>query len=297
MQKILITGAGGQVGQKVHKTLSPYFEVLALSRNELDVTSYFSLKKVFKSFKPDIVINAAAYTKVDEAERNEKIATEVNFSAVKLLNELCAANNSFMIHFSTDYVFDGSIARSYGESDRTNPLNVYGQTKLAADNHLIQHAQKYAIFRLAWVYDDLGVNFPKKILKAAKNNDHIKVVNDQFGTPTSAKFISKVVLKFIEQIDLQNCINYNGLFNLVPNGCSSWFEFAAYLLSSAEKIGIELSCKSKDLIPVSTNHIHQLALRPRKVTLANDKIQKLIGTEFADWRIGVDTFVKQINER
>jgi len=294
-QKVLITGAGGQVGREISKMLSPYFEVVGLSRNDLDVTSYSSLKQVFNSFKPNIVINTAAYTKVDEAERNQKLATAINFSAVKLLNELCVANSSFLIHFSTDYVFDGSMARSYSETDTTNPLNVYGETKLAGDNHIIKHGQKYAIFRLAWVYDNLGVNFPKKILNAAKINDHIKVVNDQFGTPTSAEFISKVVLKFIMEIDLRSCDNYKSLFNLVPNGCSSWFEFAAYLLSSAEKAGVKLKCKSKDLIPVSTNQIHQLANRPLKVRLSNDKIQKLIGTEFADWRFGADKLIQQIN--
>ncbi len=297
MYKVLITGAGGQVGHKINKALSPYFEVLGLSKNDLDVTSHLSLKKAFKSFKPNMVINAAAYTKVDEAERNEKIATDINVSAVKLLAELCAANNSFLIHFSTDYVFDGSMSRSYSENDPTNPLNVYGQTKLAGDDHIIKYAQKYAIFRLAWVYDDLGVNFPKKILNAAKINDRLKVVNDQFGTPTSAEFISKVVLKFINQTDLQSLGNHKGIFNLVPNGCSSWFEFAAYLLKNAEKAGIKLNCKSKDLIPVSTNQINQLARRPRRVKLSNSKIQKVIGTEFADWRLGADKFIQQISGR
>ena len=145
-----------------------------------DRASHSSLKKVFETFQPNIVINAAAYTKVDEAESNQKIAKSVNYVAVKSLSELCAANSSFLIHFSTDYVFDGSMARLYGETDPANPLNVYGQSKLAGDEHIIKHAQKYAIFRLAWVYDDLGINFPKKILNAAKSNCNIKVIDDQF---------------------------------------------------------------------------------------------------------------------
>jgi dTDP-4-dehydrorhamnose reductase len=294
-QKILITGGSGQVGAKICKVLSPYFDVLGLSRNDLDVGSYSSLKKVFKSFEPNIVINAAAYTKVDEAEKNQNLSIAVNYLAVKSLSELCAANSSFLIHFSTDYVFDGSMEHPCSENDQTNPLNVYGQTKLAGDNHIIKHAQKYAIFRLAWVYDNHGMNFPKKILNAAKINSHIKVVNDQFGTPTSADFISEAVFKFIANIDLMGSDNGKWLLNLVPNGCASWFEFAAYLLAGAEKAGIELKCKSKDLIPVSTSQINQLAPRPSKVILANDKIQGLIGTEFADWRVGADKFIQQMN--
>ena len=294
-QKVLITGAGGQVGRKISKMLSPYFEVLGLSRTDLDVASHSSLKKVFKTFEPNIVINAAAYTKVDEAESNQNIAKSVNYVAVKSLSELCAANSSFLIHFSTDYVFDGSMARLYSESDSANPLNVYGQTKLAGDEHIIKHAQKYAIFRLAWVYDNLGINFPKKILNAAKSNCNIKVVDDQFGTPTSADFISEAVFKFITNIDSLNCDNHKSLFNLVPNGHSSWFEFARYLLFSAEKAGIELKCKSNDLIPIKTNQINQPAPRPHKVILANEKIQRVIGTEFADWRVGADKFIQQIN--
>jgi len=294
-KKILITGSSGQVGAKIGKVLSAHFDVLGLSRNDLDVASHSSLQKVFKSFEPNIVINAAAYTKVDEAENNQNLAKAINYSAVKSLSELCAANSSFLIHFSTDYVFDGSMKRPCSENDQTNPLNVYGQTKLAGDNHIIKHAQKYAIFRLAWVYDDHGINFPRKILNAAKTNSRIKVVNDQVGTPTSADFISRAVFKFIANIDSISGDNGKWLLNLVPNGCASWFEFAAYLLACAEEAGIELKCKSKDLIPVSTSQINQLATRPSKVILANDKIQRIIGTEFADWRVGANKFIQQVN--
>lgn len=296
-QRILITGASGQVGRKISKALSPHFDVVGLTRQSLDIGSRASLKKVFQTFGPNIVINAAAYTKVDEAERNKELAMAINYSAVKSLCELCSAHSSFLIHFSTDYVFDGLMASPYGENVTGNPLNVYGRSKLAGDIYITKKAQDYVIFRLAWVYDELGVNFPVKILNAAKVNDHLKVVDDQIGTPSSADFISKFVSQFVMKKYVDNCSDHQNIYNLVPNGSSSWFEFAKFLLDRAEQAGFKLKCKSKDVIPITSGQINQLAKRPRKVILANEKIQNFLGTDFAHWQVGADKFIRQIKRR
>lgn len=293
-QRILITGASGQVGRRVGKVLSQHFEVVSLTRQELDIGSQTSIKKAFEKFAPDIVINAAAYTKVDEAECNQELAAAINYSAVKSLCKSCSENNSFLIHFSTDYVFDGLMASPYNENVIAKPLNFYGRSKLAGDNYITKNAHNYAIFRLAWVYDEMGLNFPVKILNAAKVNDHLKVVDDQIGTPTSADFISKVVCQFVMRECSTLSLNHQNIYNLVPNGSSSWFEFAKFLLDHAEKVGFKLKCKSKDVIPLKTSQISQLAKRPKKVILANEKIQKFLGTEFADWQFGAEKFIRQI---
>ncbi|MDC3298719.1 NAD(P)-dependent oxidoreductase [bacterium] len=188
---VLVTGANGQVGRNMCSVFDGPFNVVGLSSLELDVSEVSAIHKVFDRVRPDIVINAAAYTKVDDAETNGDLADRTNFHAVKHLCDACLNHNSLLLHFSTDYVFDGLATCPYTEDDQTNPLNAYGRSKLAGDNHIIENATQYLIFRLAWVYDHADVNFPNKILHAAKVKDRLTVVNDQIGTPTSANFIAK----------------------------------------------------------------------------------------------------------
>ena len=169
------------------------------------VSWMLAMRRQFKKFltwsKPDIVINAAAYTKVDDAETYNDLAERTNFHAVKYLCDACSNHNSLLVHFSTDYVFDGTKAHPYTEEDHTNPLNIYGRSKSAGDHYIIENADQYLIFRLAWVYDNSGTNFPKKILQAAHVKNQLTVVDDQIGTPTSADFIANTVHQFIAAKD------------------------------------------------------------------------------------------------
>ena len=296
-QTVLVTGANGQVGRNICKVFDDFFDVVGFSSRELDVGDAAATQKILDVVRPDIVINAAAYTKVDDAETYRDLADRTNFHAIKYLCDACLNHNSLLVHFSTDYVFDGAKAAPYIEEDRANPLNAYGQSKLAGDHYIIENADQYLIFRLAWVYGNSGTNFPKKILEAAKGKDRLTVVDDQIGTPTSADFIANTVHQFITAKDTSNKQEFNGLYNLVPNGTASWFEFSIRLLSRAEAMGFDLKCKARDVIPINSSHLYQLAKRPQRVVLDNQKIQQAIGIRFAPWDSYIDDFLEQLRRQ
>ena len=293
-QTVLVTGANGQVGRNICRAFDGSFDVIGFSRRELDIGEESAVHKIFNLIRPDIVINAAAYTKVDDAEINRDLAYRTNVHAVKHLCNACLDHNSLLVHFSTDYVFNGEATRPYSEEDRTNPLNAYGRSKLSGDDYIIENADQYLIFRLAWVYDYTGSNFPKKILQSAKVKDHVTVVDDQTGTPTSADFIAKTVHQLITTDDAGKLHRYNNLYNLVPNGEASWFEFAVSLLSRAEAMGFDLKCRAKDIIPVKSSHFSQPAKRPHCVVLDNSKIKRELGISFAPWDEYIDDFLRAI---
>jgi len=296
-QTVLVTGANGQVGRNICKVFDDSFDVVGFSRRELDVGNAAAIQKIFDVVKPEIVINAAAYTKVDDSETYSDLADRTNFHAVKYLCDACLNHNSLLVHFSTDYIFDGTKTDFYSEEDRANPLNIYGRSKSAGDHYIIENANQYLIFRLAWVYDNSGANFPKKILEAAKGKDQLTVVDDQIGTPTSADFIATTVHQFIAAKDTSNKQEFNGLYNLVPNGMASWFEFAVRLLSRAEAMGFHLKCKANDIIPIKSSHLSQPAKRPQRVVLDNRKIQQALGIRFALWDEYIDDFLEQLRRQ
>lgn len=293
-QTVLVTGASGQVGRNICKVFDESFDVVGFSSHALDVGDAAAIQKIFDVVKPDIVINAAAFTKVDDAETNSDLAERTNFHAVKYLCDASLSHNSLLVHFSTDYVFDGMASRPYVEEDHTNPLNTYGQSKLAGDHYIVENSSQFLIFRLAWVYGNCGTNFPKKILQAANVKDQLTVVDDQIGTPTSADFIANTVHKFISVKDTNDEPSFIGLYNLVPNGAASWFEFAVRLLSRAEAMGFGLKCKAKDVIPIQSSCLSQPAKRPQRVVLDNRKIQQALGIRFARWDAYIDGFLEQL---
>ena len=294
---VLVTGANGQVGRNICNFFDSSSNVIGLSSLELDIAEGSAIHKIFDKVRPDIVINAAAYTKVDDAEINSGLADRTNFHGVKHLCHACLNHNSLLLHFSTDYVFDGVATCPYSEEDQTNPLNAYGRSKSAGDRYITENADRYLIFRLAWVYDHAKTNFPKKILHAATVEDQLTVVDDQTGTPTSANFIAKTVYQLIATENADNNQRYNNLYNLVPNGEASWFEFAVHLLSRAEALGFDLKCKARDVIPVKSSHFSQPAKRPARVVLDNSKIQRALGTNFARWDTYIDDFLMQLRRQ
>jgi dTDP-4-dehydrorhamnose reductase len=296
-QTVLITGSNGQVGSNISRVFDESFDTIGFSSQDLDVGDETAIHRIFDVVRPDIVINAAAHTKVDDAEIDTDLSDRANFHAVKYLCDACLKHDSLLVHFSTDYVFDGVATGLYSEDDRPNPLNAYGRSKFLSDNHIIENANQYLIFRLAWVYDHASVNFPKKILQAALVKDRLTVVDDQIGTPTPADLIAKTVYQLIATENADNNQRYNNLYNLVPNGEASWFEFAVHLLSRAEALGFDLKCKARDVIPVKSSYFSQLAKRPQRVVLDNSKIQRELGIRFASWHCYIDRFLDQMRRQ
>lgn len=278
--KILITGITGQVGSYLRRTLVEH-ELILSDRKICDFTSNDAIKKFIDYHCPDLIINPAAYTNVELADTEIDLAYKINSEAVLTIAKKANEHNIPVIHFSTDYVFDGK-KESYDEKDIPNPLNIYGKSKLRGEENLRNICNKYAIFRTSWVYSEIGKNFLSTIYNLAKNRKKLKIVNDQFGTPTSAFFIAKHINYLINHnIQLQNEI-----YHLVPDGSCSWYDFSNTFL---EQLLPEID--SSLINPVSTDHYPTKVIRPKKTILNNDKVTKCFNINCHNWK---DEFLEYI---
>ena len=223
--KIFIFGSNGQLGRSFKETKELYCgnDVLFFNKHELDITNSNQLINLIDKNKPDLIINAAAYTAVDKAENESAKSRLVNSFALKTVSEICFEKKIILIHFSTDYVFDGTKKSAYIETDKTNPQSVYGLTKLEGEKNIINSGCQYFILRTSWVYSEYGSNFLKTILRLADNLDEIRVVSDQLGCPTYARDIVKCVIDIFPQAHMKKL---NGIYHLAGPEACSWFDFA-----------------------------------------------------------------------
>jgi dTDP-4-dehydrorhamnose reductase len=281
--RVLITGSQGQLGSAISKRLQSRHQTLAVSKKELNITDFDAVLQLIDSFKPNLTINCAAFTDVEKAEKFPELAKLVNSTGTQNLALAAKIKNSFLIHFSTDYVFDGQKGSGYTETDRVSPLNKYGLSKAIGDMQLLENFTNFLIFRVAWVYGPGGNNFPSKILSAALENETLKVVDDQNGTPTSTEFISECVSKIILKHDLYQIGQDAPVINLVPNGHCNWHEFAKFILFEAKNLGLNLRCGVSAVSPIKSHQTHYTAQRPKNVVLDNYMAQKLFGFKFAHW--------------
>jgi dTDP-4-dehydrorhamnose reductase len=284
--KILVTGINGQVGHALMQNLTDH-ELIGLTRQDCDLTNLDQIRQVIDQHQPDLIINPAAYTKVDQAEDEPELAFKINRDAPRVMAEKACENNIPIIHFSTDYVFDGQKEGPYAEDDLTNPLGIYGQSKLSGEEAIKELGGLYYIFRTSWVYSSLGLNFYLNIQRRIEKQNELRVVNDQLGVPTSSIFISQQIKKIIPKL-----LNGNiGIYHLVPNGTCSWFDFARVILNASKSDQSE-----KKIIPVSSHQYPTRAKRPANSCLSNDKIQKAFVLEFDDWKSVFLKSLKNINE-
>ncbi|MFA7553083.1 MAG: dTDP-4-dehydrorhamnose reductase [Spongiibacteraceae bacterium] len=289
-KRVLVTGVHGQVGRALKKALGQQCELVTAARAGADVNFDLSdaaqIKKAIEVVKPDIVINPAAYTQVDNAEDEVELARLINATAPGVMAELCKKQNALLVHYSTDYVFNGRGSRPYTEDDAVDPINVYGKTKLAGEQAIQAVNCNHLIFRTCWVYDARSKNFPNAILARAKTMETLKVVNDQLGTPTWAGFIADTTIKTINKVlDIEPCpLNSNRIYNLMPDGQASWYDFADALIKQelAAKDGAQLMVK--EIIPVSTAEFPTKANRPAWSVLDNQKLKKDFGVEIDHWQ-------------
>ena len=284
--KILVTGVNGQVGHALMRELAEH-ELIGITRQDCDLTNSDQIRQVIDQHQPELIINPAAYTKVDQAEDEPELAFQINRDAPRVMAEKAREYNIPLIHFSTDYVFDGKKEDTYNENDKTNPLGVYGQSKLAGEDAIKELDGLYYIFRTSWVYSSIGRNFYLNIKRKILEQDEFKVVNDQLGVPTSSLFIAQQIKKMIPKLLNEN----RGIYHLVPNGACTWFDFAKLILNTSKPDQSE-----KKIIPVSSDLYPTKAKRPRNSCLANDKIQKALVLEFDDWKSVFLESLKNINE-
>jgi dTDP-4-dehydrorhamnose reductase len=270
--KIFLTGSTGQVGYRLKKELKIFGKIFSPNRKEFDLTNFKSIRKIIRSLKPNLIVNAAAYTKVDLAEVNFALASKINAEAPKILAEEALKLNIPLIHFSTDYVFDGTLKRSYKEDDAPNPINNYGKSKLAGEYAIKKKYNHFIIIRTSWVYDtNRGKNFYQTILKLFKEKKEIQVVNDQYGCPTSTQFLAKKITKILNQLNLNLKDESRwGTYHLTEHKVMTWFDFAKKIFIR-EKLSI--NNKKFKIIPISSKDYPVLAKRPANSVLDLKKIK------------------------
>ncbi len=291
--KILLTGKDGQVGFALHKKLLSLGEVIATGRQELDLADPEAINAFVDKTKPDIIINPAAYTQVDKAESEKSLAHQINAVAPQVFAEKASELNIPIIHFSTDYVFDGLKDEPYLETDEVNPQSIYGQTKWEGEE-AIRHHKKHIILRTSWVFGSHGQNFLKTILKFAQEKSSLNVVSDQKGTPTSSEVLAKVTFKIVKTIlDNPNFKDF-GTYNMTLDNETNWYRYACFITDEAKRLGLPTLITSKDIKPISSDSYSTLAKRPMNSRLDTTKIKKTFMLELPHWEVEVKRILKAL---
>lgn len=287
--KILLLGKNGQVGWSLQRSLAPLGELVALDSQSQthcgDLSNLTGLAQTVRDVAPDVIVNAAAYTAVDKAENEPVLAHTINALALSVLAQEAKRIGAWLIHFSTDYVFDGSGDKPWLETDATGPLSVYGVTKLAGEQAIIASACKHLIFRTSWVYGARGNNFAKTMLKLAQERDSLKVVNDQMGAPTGADLLADVTAHAIRTA-LQKP-NVSGLYHLAASGETSWHEYACFVIDFARQAGLDIKVAQTAIQAVPSSEFATVAKRPLNSRLNSNKLQKTFSLHLPDWQSGV----------
>lgn len=281
MAKFLITGANGQVGYCLIQQLQDEHEILAVGRNELDITDQSAVKKAIENFCPNVIINAAAHTAVDRAETEIELSKAINVKGPQYLAEAAKSVGAAILHISTDYVFDGQRAGKYKESDATDPQGVYGRTKLEGEQAVAAANDKFIVLRTAWVFGEHGNNFVKTMLRLAKTRDTLGVVADQVGGPTYAGDIAKALIQIAEKIIAGEKVEY-GVYHLTGEPYVSWYEFAKAIF--AEAVSQNVLEKSPLINAITTADYPTPAKRPANSCLDLTKIQQVFGIQPSDWQ-------------
>lgn len=280
--RILLTGKNGQLGHELERSLAPIGELSAFDRAGFDLTQPDNFKTQIRNLHPQIIVNAAAYTAVDRAESEPALANDVNALAPSILAEEAKRLNALLVHFSTDYVFDGSLTRPYREDDLPNPQSVYGTSKLAGERAIQASGCRHLILRISWVYGVHGANFPKTILRLAKSQALLSVVNDQWGAPTSAARVANVLRDTLLSIHARPSIYSQspGLYHLSPAGSTSWYEFALDIVTRNQL--------RVPVYPTTSDLFVRPAKRPKNSLLNSSKFLEDFQISLGHWCSGFD---------
>jgi len=290
--KILLFGVNGQIGNELCRTLLPLGQLTALGREEIDLSDTSKLSNTLQVSSPDIIVNAAAYTSVDEAEANESAVYKINVEAVDAMAGYSRENNILLVHYSSDYVFDGKKTGAYAESDATNPLNVYGRSKCAAEEVIESSGCNALMFRTSWVFSAHGHNFIKTILRLAKERENLNVIADQYGVPTSAELIADVTALSISA--QRNKSLPNGLYHLTSAGRTTWYDIACHVVLRAINNGASLALKPECISAITAAEYPQKTKRPSNSCLSSSSLCTALGLDLPDWKIHVNRVVDKL---
>lgn len=290
--RILITGECGQVGEALTRTLAPFGEIVAPTLEVFDLTDTESIRKTMREVRPRWVVNAAAHTAVDKAESEPELAFAINATAPKILAEEAKSIGAAVIHYSTDYIFDGSKKTPYVELDPSGPLNIYGESKLAGELGVSGSGAAYFTFRTSWVYGATGNNFVRSILRLAREREHLKIVADQHGAPTWSFELARMTAHVIGQIERlaeegkcslsEAALPLSGVYHATGSGETTWYEFAAQAIAELQKL--EPDTKLATVEPIPTSEYPTPAKRPMNSLLDCSKLERAFGWRMPDWR-------------
>lgn len=286
MERVLITGADGQLGTELQKTGPKNFELLALGRDELDIGAAEPIADTISQFKPTVVINAAAYTAVDQAEAEPEEAEQINSLAPGYLALACRKNRALLIHISTDFVFDGLGSTPYKPDSKTSPLGSYGRTKLLGEEKILEELSTALIVRTSWVYSAYGKNFVKTMLRLMQERDTVRVVEDQIGAPTWARGLAKMLWASLSKD------NIRGIYHWSDEGICSWYQFAKAIAEEAVKIGLIKRCAQVE--PISSKNYKTLATRPDYSVLDCSSTIRDIGISPLPWRSQLKSMLEDL---
>lgn len=293
--KILLLGKNGQVGWELQRSLAPLGELVALDRHPVDglsgdLSNLESLRATIRQVKPDVIVNAAAYTAVDKAESETELADRVNGLASGVMAEEAAALGAWLVHYSTDYVFSGQGVTPWQETDPVAPVNHYGSSKLAGEQAIIASGCKYLILRTSWVYGARGNNFAKTMLRLAKDRETLSVIADQIGAPTGADLIADVTALTMQQVIKHP--ELAGLYHLAAAGEVSWHGYASHVIDFAKAQGEELAVETVD--PIETTAYPTPARRPLNSRLNTQKLRDNFSLHLPDWQSGVTRMLREV---
>jgi len=281
---ILLLGANGQVGWELQRSLAPLGNLHAADRSQADLEHPDRLMVLVDQVQPDVIVNAAAHTAVDRAESEPELAHAINAEAPGLLARLAAERGAWLVHYSTDYVFDGSGTRPWTEDDPTGPISVYGRTKLAGEDAIRASGARHLIFRISWVYASRGGNFARTMLRLGAERETLRVIDDQIGAPTGADLIADVTAHALRQAMAQGI---TGTFHLAPAGHTSWHGYAQFVFEAARRLKPEMPLKVQTVEAIPTTAYPTPAQRPLNSRLDTTRLQATFGLQLPHWHTGV----------
>ena len=294
--KILLLGKNGQVGWELQRSLAPLGQVLALDRHSTvacgDLNRPDELAQTVRNHRPHVIVNAAAHTAVDRAETEHELATVLNSTAPEALAQAAREVGAWLVHYSTDYVFNGEGSTPWRESDITSPLNVYGRTKQDGEIAIAHSGCQHLIFRTSWVYASRGGNFAKTMLRLAQERDRLTVINDQWGAPTGADLIADVTAHALVQA-LQGRAT-SGIYHLVATGHTSWHGYASHVIETARRLQPSTEWRAQEVAPVPSSAFVTAARRPHNSRMDTTKLQENFGLILPPWEQGVDRMLAEI---
>lgn len=292
--RILLTGKNGQVGFELQRALAPLGLVHAVDSNDCDLADASALRSLIRAFKPSLIVNPAAYTAVDKAEQEADVAHAVNAVAPGVMGEEADRLGASVVHYSTDYVFDGRKDGAYQEQDSTAPLGTYARSKLDGELALKNATSRHLILRTSWVVGAHGSNFAKTMLRLAAERPELRVVNDQWGAPTSAALIADLTAHLVARLKADPASFPFGLYHVAAGGETHWCDYARYVIAQARNAGKALKARPEDVHPIPSAAYPTLARRPQNSRLDTQRFRETFGLELPHWQSGLNHILQQI---